>query len=55
MFAITHNNAYLHTDGRFYHAFISMRGCNPVLYKTEKGALNRTKKYPLGSVKVTRV
>ena len=45
MYAITYKNAYLHTDGKFYYAFLSMRGCKPVLYKTENGAKKRAMKY----------
>lgn len=45
MYAVTIDNAYLHTDGRFYIAFIDMRGCHPVIYKTERNAAKRAKRY----------
>lgn len=45
MYAITKGNAYLHTDGRFYFAFIDMRGCHPVIYKTEKAAAKKARRY----------
>ena len=38
MYAIVFNKSYLHTDGKFYNAFISMRGCHPKLYKSVKAA-----------------
>lgn len=37
-YCIKHKNGYLHTDSKCYMAFISMRGCQPKIYRTLNGA-----------------
>lgn len=45
MFIITtNNNAILHSDNRFYHAYIQMNGCSYCAYKRKHNAQKRLEK-----------
>lgn len=53
---ITDTNAILHSDNRFYNAFITMPGCNYCMYKRIGNAKKRLDKiksmYPKLNVRI---